>query len=123
METKAVRREPVFVKSSQHYNILRFVNPIMPLLRDSFEIDCMNFLMFSTSGVHGSYSTIEDIERSLGKKDEEREDLTILLVQPRTVTLTYGVIDAAEITPDDIPLLKRLRAESFKVMLTIGIDK
>lgn len=81
--------------------------------------DSMNFCLFSTSGVHGSYTTIEDIEENLDNPTEETpNELTFLVVHPRTVVLRYGrclVSDA-----DDIEFLKKLRASSLEHMSMIG---
>lgn len=79
------------------------------------EADDLNFVMFSTSGVHGSYTTIEEIEETLTSQpdDFEAAHLTVLIVQPRTVCLHYGNI---RVELSDLPFLKKLRASSAKVM-------
>lgn len=89
----------------------------------------MNFVLFSTSGVHGHYLTIEDVEASLMKYgddpdfgDDEPADwcgdtITFLIVHPRIVALRYG---NARVTLDDIPFLKKLRASSLAAVATIG---
>lgn len=94
------------------------------------EANDMNFVLFSTSGVHGSYLTIEDVERSLLKYggeptfgDDEPDDwcvdmVTFLVVHPRLVALRYG---NAKVTLDDIPYLKKLRASSLAAVATIGV--
>jgi hypothetical protein len=65
-------------KSGAHYNTYEFSS--MAALRDFFPTgtaNTMNFVLFSTSGVHGTYTTIEEIEASLTKygtmapKDED----------------------------------------------------
>lgn len=78
--------------------------------------DELNFVMFSTSGVHGSYLTIEDIEAA----PNECEYLTVLVVQPRTVTLYYGEI---RVRSEDIPWLKKLRQSSWEAVSNIGRDE
>ncbi len=88
----------------------------------------MNFVLFSTSGVHGCYRTIEDIEASLRKYPDgveaghEPDDwvgpsITFLVVQPRIVALRYG---NADVTLDDIPFLKEIRAKSHAAIALIG---
>lgn len=79
--------------------------------------DEMNFVIFSTSGTHGSYVTIEDIEAEIAA-GEELSGLTVLIVQPRTVRLLYGTI---EIEPSDIPFLKQLRESSAAIMAAINL--
>lgn len=81
-----------------------------------------NFVLFSTSGVHGSYTTLEEIESGLAiygddfdPGDYEPDDwhgntLTVLVVQPRIVCLRCGNIRVREA---DIPYLKALRASSL----------
>ena len=68
--------------------------------------DTLNWLFLSTSGVHGSYTTLEDLQRHWGTYEdgEPREShyLTVLVVQPRTVRVWYGEI---EIEREDIPWL------------------
>lgn len=59
----------------------------MAALREMFpegKADDLNFVLFSTSGVHGSYCSIEaaEAEPDLG--------VTFLIVQPRIVGLRYG---------------------------------
>jgi hypothetical protein len=116
-----------------HYNIYE-IDPEngVAALREMFplgEANTMNFVLFSTSGVHGSYVTIEEIEAGLEKYgsdpefgDEEPDDwlgnmLTVLIVQPRLVCMRYGNI-AVKLA--DIPFLKQLRASSWAVVKLIG---
>jgi hypothetical protein len=61
----------------------------MAALRECFptgEPDKMNVVLFSTSGVHGTYTTIEDVEKNLSADEE----VTWLHLQPRKVTIRYG---------------------------------
>ena len=115
-----VIREPANIL---HYNIFHYdPNESMGMLRSVFpdgEADEMNFCLFSTSGVHGSYSTLEEAESWIGKDGEEKVDhITFLLVHPRTVTLRYGnvIIESYE----DIDFLKKLRKTSTQVVKDIG---
>ena len=84
----------------------------------------LNFVLFSTSGVHGTYSTIEEAEQVLarGNKDENGEDwtpsVTFLIVQTRICCLRHG--NCLPETADDIVFLKRLRQTSWDVVPTIG---
>ena len=45
-------------------------------------IDEMNWLVLSTSGVHGSYTTLDELDLP--------DDITFLVIQPRLVVLHYG---------------------------------
>ena len=116
-----------------HYNIFRGDHVTVEDLKEIFpdgEANEMNFVLFSTSGVHGNYNTIEDIEASLEKYGilnfEDAEDaemdycdnhLTFLIVHPRIVCLKYGRV-AVELP--DIPFLKKLRDSSKAAVSRIG---
>lgn len=77
--------------------------------------DEMNLCLFSTSGVHGSYCTIEDVEA-----DPELEEVTVLVIHPRTVTLRYGNVP---VNAETAPYLKALRASSLEVVQRIGFSR
>ncbi len=70
--------------------------------------DSLNFVLFSTSGIHGSYCTIEDCER--GKV----EDVTFLVIHPRLVAMEYGNVTPKNV--DDFAFLKKLRADSLRAI-------
>lgn len=104
--------------TAAHYSVFRLSDTSlgMDALRAMFpagSADGMNFVLFSTSGVHGSYSTIEDVERDGGT-------LTFLIVQPRLVCLRYGECEPK--TDDDFAFLKKLRASSLEQVAKIGFD-
>lgn len=90
------------------------VSVLRTLFRDG-EANSMNFCLFSTSGTHGSYLTIEDVAASLGT--DEPEQLTVLVIQPRVVRMLYGDID---VEPSDIDFLKQLRESSKRAVAGIG---
>lgn len=77
--------------------------------------DEMNFCLFSTSGVHGSYCTIEDAEA-----DPDIETVTVLVVQPRRVFMAYGNVP---VTPETVGYLKALRESSRAVLQRIGFPQ
>jgi hypothetical protein len=85
----------------------------MDTLRSLFpdgEANNLNFVMFSTSGTHGSYLTIEECAASLDT--DEPEKLTVLVIQPRVVRMLYGEV---EIAHEDVPFLLKLRESSKRV--------
>jgi hypothetical protein len=111
-----------------HYQIQGGIAALKCIFPDG-QADEMNFALFSTSGVHGSYITIEQIEASLQKYQAERPEgndwpddyygdtLTVLIVQPRICCLRYGNVT---VTLEDIPYLKRLRESSWLAVAGIG---
>jgi len=115
-------------KDSGHYSVMAKEAHVtgMEALRAMFPdgvANDLNFVLFSTSGVHGTYNTIEEAERALaGERDEDGEELcgevTFLIVHPRLVSLRYGVCDPYN--SEDIEYLKKLRQSSFDVMTKIG---
>ncbi len=95
-------------------------------------VNMYNQVLFSTSGIHGSYCTIEEAERVLreGRTPEtegyftesmpdrpETYKLTVLVLQPRCVTMCFGDIP---VRLADIPYLKELRARSWAELVKIG---
>lgn len=104
----------------------------MTTLRELFpngEADEYNLCLFSTSGIHGTYFTIEQIEECLLKygndgpaDDDEQDDwignqLTVLVVQPRIVCLRCGTV---RVRLTDVGWLKHLRETSWQEFAKIG---
>jgi len=77
-----------------------------------------NVVLFSTSGVHGSYKTLEDMEREVIGQREGDGAVTFVVVHPRTCCLRYGVCEPQN--GDDIAFLKGLRESSREAMVRIG---
>lgn len=99
-----------------HYEIKKLAS--MDDLRESFPDDrtdyALNWLFCSTSGVHGSYTTLDDIEASFDLPEDHDDyvppHLTVLVVQPRLVVVRYGDI---EITREDVPWLRDVVARTL----------
>lgn len=90
----------------------------MSVLRNIFpdgEADEFNLCIFSCSGVHGSYESIEDVAASLDT--DEPNQLTVVVFHPRTVFMHYGHINVAK---DDIPYLLKLRESSRRIFAEIS---
>jgi hypothetical protein len=121
-----------------HYNIWVISSGGVAGLRTMFgdppKANEMNFVLFSTSGVHGSYTTIEDIEHSITKygqtpaflQDESEEtlpddwhgtDLTVTVIHPRIIGVGCGNVP---VTLEDIPFLKALRQSSWDAVQQLG---
>jgi len=112
-------------QGSAHYSVMSLVDPSsgMEALRGMFpegQADDLNFVLFSTSGVHGTYNKIEESELHLAGKDDGEgfAGITFVVIHPRLVALRYGVC-----TPEnqgDIDFLKKLRGSSQKIITGIG---
>jgi len=104
-----------------HYSIhnikkeegMSFLKEVFP----SGEADDLNFVLFSTSGVHGFYTTIEQAEKEIDE-NKDVSMVTFLLIKPRMVSVIYGNVIPK--TMEDIVFLKKLRETSSKAMQTIG---
>ena len=106
-----------------HYSIqqIKTFEELKEIFGDEAKANDLNFCLFSTSGVHGTYITIEEIEQSFNL-DEDNDGycgtlLTVLVVHSRTVTLKYGNI---EVTKENIDWLKTLRKSSKEAIAKIG---
>ena len=124
-------------REGAHYNIWSISKGGVDGLRKMFpegKANEMNFVLFSTSGVHGMYTTIEEIEHGLREygpnpkflEDESEEStpddwhgttLTTTVYHPRIIGVGYGNI---EVTLQDIPFLKKLRESSWTAISQIG---
>ena len=108
-----------------HYSVFRLsggeggMDALRSMFPDAVATE-MNFVLFSTSGVHGSYELIEDAEKVLreGSVDESIPSITFLIVHPRIVGVRYGVCEPRSL--DDINFLKMLRESSKRAVSKIG---
>jgi len=126
-------------KEGGHYNIFAATHDpeaSMAALRDWFSdaesVNEMNFVLFSTSGVHGTYTTIDEIERSMRKypdgppngddwpDDYSDPEITFLIVQPRIVGMTYGLAKVRSF--DDVKWIRRIQRLTAKAVAKIGKD-
>ena len=116
-------------KPGWHYNVFGVTHPDIAMdgLRELFDggtADELNVCLFSTSGVHGSYRTIEDADAIMarGNVDEEGNPtvpkVTFLVVHPRLVTLRHG--NCVPKNAEDIAFLKQLRQTSWDALAGIG---
>jgi hypothetical protein len=98
-----------------HYTITEIGT--MAELQEMFptgEADGLNWCFLSTSGVHGSYATLDTIEGP--PEDDGYEwpyEITVLAVAPRMVRCRYGHI---AITPEDVPWLRRLVSSTLEAV-------
>lgn len=139
--------ESVHHKDGGHYNNFGCRDAHgMRGLREMFpsgEAGALNFVLFSTSGVHGTYTLIEEAERAwrfnaglpldppFGEQYDEADDLenaedgkvyqpgvTFLIVHPRVCTVRHGNCEPQ--TEDDWAFLRRLRETSWTAAQCIG---
>ena len=109
-----------FAKEGAHYNIFEMVGGIEALFEmfPDGKANEFNLVLFSTSGIHGTYNTIEEVESELRYPSGDGSiNLTVLIVHPRLVCMRFGCFDVKK---DDIPFLKTLRKSSWDAMLKIG---
>jgi hypothetical protein len=71
--------------------------------------DDLNVVLFSTSGVHGTYYTIEESEAAW-----YATPVTFLVLRPRTVQTFWG--NCLPQTAEDFAFLKQLRASSREIL-------
>lgn len=119
--------ESIYKKEGAHYNIYgsgrseSAMDALRKFFTDATDYS-LNLILFSTSGVHGTYRTIEDAEKELQAPAEGDEDghpdVTFLIIQPRTVTLRYGNCEPQN--QADIDFLKAIRERSRQAMVKIG---
>jgi hypothetical protein len=111
-------------RDSAHYSVLRLKKNAngMGALRCMFpdgKADELNFVLFSTSGVHGTYNTIEEAEQYIsGLDDDGISEVTFVIIHPRLVAIRYGACNPKNNA--DIEYLKQLRESSHKIVLSIG---
>lgn len=114
---------------------LKTIEPIKALFPSGIA-DERNMAVFSTSGTHGTCTTIEEFEEAFKSlrgnsvnaqitEDDIEEaaavvtnGITYLVVQPRIVKTYYGVCVPSSL--EEIEYLKRLRDSSKEVLSKIG---
>lgn len=114
----------LFQSMSTHYSIEGIRTDGMDYLLNFFNSDDipdhLNLVFFSTEGIHGSATTIEDVENRIRNNTEGSRDITFLILQPARVSVKYGV--CTPVTMDHIHFLKRIRAASHEHISKIGIE-
>jgi hypothetical protein len=92
---------------------IKSIDDLKKLFPDG-KADELNWCVFSTSGVHGSYQALDDIEKYLfNNNDDYSDSLTVLVIHPRLVVLKYGVI---KINKQDISWLRKLVKSTLKAV-------
>ncbi len=99
-----------------HYHIYGFssIDDIKRVFPEG-KANKLNWFVASTSGVHGTYTTLDKIEKSLSLPidDEERfTELTCLIIMPRMVCVTYGCIEVK--SQEEVDFLRKLITSSIE---------
>lgn len=80
--------------------------------------DELNWLVASTSGIHGGYTKLDDIEQTweLDPEDEKSngKHITLLVIQPRLCVLKYGEIQIHD--KEDIKWLRGIISQSIEMI-------
>lgn len=98
-----------------HYTVNETIQTIDDLraMFPSGEADELNWCFLSTSGVHGSYTSLDDIAAGPDEDGYEDNYVTVLVVAPRMIRCNYGHI---EISVHDIPWLRRLVSSTLEAV-------
>jgi hypothetical protein len=97
------------ITSLPHYKLypISSVHDVREIFPDG-KADLMNWFFLSTSGVHGSYATLDDLYTG-----DYGGSITMLVVQPRLVVVRYGEV---EVEKDDIPFLRGLVTSTIQAV-------
>lgn len=81
----------------------------------------LNWLFCSTSGVHGSYLSIDSLERHWDDPEEIEppHTITVLIVQPRTCRLYFGTI---EVERADLPWLRETVGRTLQGVIASQLE-
>lgn len=121
---KGITKDGSQIEFTPHYEIetlksITEVRQIMPNPDDP-NYDWMyelNWLFLSTSGVHGTYITLDEIEETWDLDEEDDANygryITILIVHPRICVIRYGNL---EIQKNDIPYLRECVEKTIKAV-------
>ena len=114
------------IEMPNHYGIGRVDKTEgMEFLRRFFSAPTeSSFCLFSTSGVHGTYTTIEEHRENPTWEEDgttHTDVITFLIVQHRICSLIYG--NCIPTTDDDYKFLKNLREEGWAKVRDIGRDE
>lgn len=102
-----------------YYQVARLDGDSVNALRQMFpdgKADSMNWVIGSTSGVHGGYTSLDEIlaGRNLTEDDDNYcgNLFTVLVIQPRRVRLLYGNVTIT--SDEDMAFLRGLIASSLE---------
>lgn len=104
-----------------HYSIgkLDSIEDLKTLFGEEPKADTLNWFVASTSGVHGTYTTLDQIEQAWDITDTENENyvgsyITVEVILPRMVRLIYGDIELK--SKEQIAYLRKLVKSSIEAI-------
>jgi hypothetical protein len=103
------------IKFWPHYeiqNTIKSMADIRKMFPDG-QADELNWCFLSTSGVHGSYATLDGMHEQ-DISEEPFRHITVLIVCPRLVVMKYGNIDVE--TGEDEAFLRKLVTSSVEAV-------
>ena len=87
------------VAATAHYHVfdgLKTIEDLKTIFPDG-KADDLNWVFLSTSGVHGSYTTLDDLEKDPDYADNIDENgnahITVLVLHPRMCCIKFGHMD------------------------------
>lgn len=121
-------------KEGGHYNCFKSkqdpctVEALKYIWDDPSKVNNLNFILFGTSGIHGSYGSVKELRESFdkygiidgdGSEDFEypegySDTITFVIIQPRLVTMRYGNVRIT--SNDDLVYLEALRDNSAEAV-------
>lgn len=116
---KCIEHKSRDCKNCGHYSIfaLETLDDVKRIFPDG-KCNTLNWFYASTSGVHGSYRTLDDLEKEWDDVDEESgkpyRDITVQILMPRMVAVMYGSIEIEN--KEDIQWLRNLVQSSLEAI-------
>lgn len=95
------------IEIQSHYEIAKLDG--MEALKECFpdgEADMYNWCFLGQSGVHGSYTKLDDLNEDYLDEDGDPQQITVVVFRPRTVVALYGQVEVK--SKEDEQFLRKL---------------
>lgn len=117
-QTKTGNRRTIWGIKDPDYS-MRSLRKKFPLESEGDGIDRDNVILFSTSGSHATYMTLEESQGLYehGKRGEDIE-VAFLIIHPRILSFQFGCVRPESL--EDYEYLLRLRDDSHATLALIG---
>ncbi len=87
----------------------------MMFLENCAGVDELNYMLLSTSGIHGSYSNLDGVTPANEPQTEDSvNDVTFLIIRPRLVQLVFGNVVVR--TREELEWLRRCVTASLQAI-------